>query len=77
MEKRLKVLNFNYFLLTLTLTLNPNPNPNFNTLILSVPDELYSRNALCTLNLISTQWPKEKIQKDKQRSTNIHIKLKI
>jgi len=24
-----------------------------------------------------TQWPKEKIQKDKQRSINIHIKLKI
>ena len=25
----------------------------------------------------TTQWPKEKVQKDKQRSTNIHIKLKI
>ena len=24
-----------------------------------------------------TQWPKEKGQQDKQRSTNIHIKLKI
>ena len=24
-----------------------------------------------------TQWPKEKVQKDKQRSKNIHIKLKI
>jgi len=25
----------------------------------------------------TTQWPKETVQKDKQRSTNIHIKLKI
>jgi len=25
----------------------------------------------------TTQWPKEKGQKDKKRSTNIHIKLKI
>ena len=27
--------------------------------------------------VIPTQWPKEKVQKDKQRSTKIHIKLKI
>jgi len=27
---------------------------NFASIILSVPDESYSRNALCTLNLIST-----------------------
>ena len=26
---------------------------------------------------LTTQWPKEKVQKDKQRSTKIHIKLKI
>ena len=45
MEKRLKVLNFHNFLLIHNF---------FNTLILSVPDELYSRNASCTLNLIST-----------------------
>jgi hypothetical protein len=25
----------------------------------------------------TTQWPNEKVQKDKQRSTNLHIKLKI
>ena len=25
----------------------------------------------------TTQWPKEKVQKDKQRSTNMHVKLKI
>jgi len=25
----------------------------------------------------TTQWPKEKVRKDKQRSTNMHIKLKI
>jgi len=25
----------------------------------------------------TTQWPKEKVQKDKQRAKNIHIKLKI
>jgi hypothetical protein len=25
----------------------------------------------------TTQWPKEQVQKDKQRSKNIHIKLKL
>ena len=46
--KKIKSFKFPLFFV------NPNPNPNFNTLILSVPDELYSRNVSCTLNLIST-----------------------
>jgi hypothetical protein len=49
----------------------------YNLSILSVPEEVCSRNAPCALNWISTfiekgrttQWPEEKGQKNKQRST--------
>jgi hypothetical protein len=32
---------------------------------------------ICISKKKTTQWPKEKVQKDKQDQQNIHIKLKI